>query len=118
MYTLFFTRKCATYPTTWGRVWSWVISLISLLLVCSQMIVLLSLLFEGESPTFKSHTDCVGGLFCAANIFSYESFQPRCLDCQHLIDLDVIDKNLCTELMHGWQSFGEVDENVIFLSVL
>ena len=39
---------------------------------------------------------------------------PRCTDLRHLIDLDVIDKNQCTAMMPGWQSFGEVDENVIW----
>ena len=78
------------------------------------MIVLLSLLFDRGIPNCTSHTDCFGGLFCAANMFSDESIKPRCTDCRHLIDLDVIDKIQYTAMMPGWQSFGEVDGNVIF----
>ena len=78
MYTLSVTRKCATFPTLTGRVWSWFMSSFSLLLVISQMIVLLSLLFEGYQPTCTSHTDCSGGLFCDHNT-SYV-VQPRCVD--------------------------------------
>ena len=114
MYTLSVTRKCATFPTLKGRVWSLVMSSISPLLVCSQMILLLSLLFEGGIPTCTSHIYCFGGLFCEANMFSDESIQPQCADCQQLIDLNVIDKNLCTEMMPGWQYFEEIDENVIW----
>ena len=114
MYALSVTRKCATSHTKWGRVWSWVMSSISLIIVCSQMIVLLSLLKEGESPTCTSHTDCFGGLFCNANIFSDEAIQPRCADCRHLIDLDIIHKNECTVMMPGWQYIEEVEENVIW----
>ena len=77
MYSISVTRKCAPFPTLTGRVWSWVMSSFSLLLVCSQMIILLSLLTESDFSTCTSHTDCLSGLFCDANIANELLIEPR-----------------------------------------
>ena len=114
MYSISVTRKCATFPTLTGRVWSWVMSSFSLLLVCSQMGVLLSLLTESDFSTCTSHTDCGSGLFC--DIANEYFIEPRCTDCQKVFDVDmnVVDKNQCSVIIPGWQSIDEVEENVIW----
>ena len=111
MYTLSVTRKCGKFPTLTGRVWSWFMSSFSLLLVCSHMIVLLSLLYEVLIPTCTSHTDLSGGLFCVSDVL----FQPRCHDCLNAFDyINVTDEKSCYEMLPNCQSTEEVKANVIW----